>query len=78
MGVEVVAAYSADSGVFLEQRKPQNCIQGSHPRGRDLNLEPAENKTAGASTDRSTTPFCDAPRALTADKEMPLVGMCLI
>jgi hypothetical protein len=48
------------------------------PRDRDLNLEPAEKKTAGASVDRRTTPFCDAARAISDKKKIPLVGLCLI
>ena len=56
----------------------RNVIKVANPRGQDLNLEPAENKTARASIDRPTTPFCDAARTLSGEKEMPLVGLCLI
>jgi len=48
------------------------------PRDRDLNLELAKNKTAGASIKQPTAPLCDAARAPSGEKEIPLGGMHLI
>jgi hypothetical protein len=65
-------------GFSWNKENHRNAIKVANPRGQDLNLKPAENKTAGASIYRPTTPFCDAARAISGEKEMPLVGLCLI
>ena len=65
-------------GFSWNKENHRTAFKVADPRGRDMNLEPAENKTAAASINRPTTPFCDAARALPGEKEMPLVGLCLI
>jgi hypothetical protein len=64
-------------GFSWNKENQRTAFKVADRRDRDLNLEPAENKRAGATTDRPSTPFRDAAKSLSSKKKIHLVGLYL-